>query len=167
MLTALDAPFDLLDPHEQKFVTNIREHGWAETSVFAEPGHLGFSYTTGLWQGIQHPEMVLFSLPNTAHAILWEIYRDISGGTPLPVGKRISDRFGNSLPAYAFNVEKAHYPTYLGWSRWFHAGDDFPCLHIVWPDRKGRFPWETGFEAGLKGLQPDLTENGWANAVID
>jgi hypothetical protein len=49
----------------------------------------------------------------------------------------------------------------LGWSRWFYGGDAFPCLQIVWSDRDGRFPWQSGFDPALAGLQPDLTENGW------
>lgn len=165
MITALDSQPHLLDPSEQKFVANVRDHGWAGTAVIAEPEHPGFSYTTGIWQGINQPELIIFGLPKTANAILWDFYRDFNAGRSLDTGVRLPSAFGNDVPAYAFAVAKEHYEEYLGWSLWFYDGDDFPCLQIVWPDRNMRFPWEAGFEPDFVGLQPDLTENGWANAL--
>ncbi|WP_218921188.1 DUF4262 domain-containing protein [Burkholderia sp. ABCPW 11] len=47
--TALDAPDSVLEEDEQRFVHQIREHGWFRTEVFAEGDAPGFSFTTGLW----------------------------------------------------------------------------------------------------------------------
>ncbi|UIJ45278.1 DUF4262 domain-containing protein [Sphingomonas cannabina] len=167
MLTALDAPDEALDSAEQSFVAKIREHGWFRTGVFADADGLGFSYTTGFWRNAGHPELIMFGMKDeTAHDIFWDLYRGAVAGIDLPVGKRAEGIFGNA-PAYVFPVAKRHYKDHLGWSRWFYAGDEFPCLQIVWPDRTGLFPWEDQFDRSFENSQIDLTERGWRSALAD
>jgi hypothetical protein len=111
--------------------------------------------------------LILFGLKNdVAHDILWDAYRDIEQARAFSVGVRTSGVFGNA-DAYLFPVAKRHYAEHLGWSRWFYRGDEFPCLHLIWPDRSGLFPWEEGFADGEKSVQPDLTENGWLAELQD
>lgn len=166
MRTALDLPVETLDEKERVFVANIREHGWFGVHVPADDQGPGFAFTTGFWVNAGHPELILFSINNTvAQAVFWDLYRDAQRGVRVPVGRRVEGVFGG-LPAYAFRVATRHYEDFLGWSRWFHRGDDFPCLQLVWPDRAGRFPWEAGFDAGFAGDQVDLTERGWEREVL-
>lgn len=161
MLTALDAQSDRLDDHEKKFVSMIRKHGWLGTNVFAEKGRLGFSYTTGFWWTLGFPEVIVFSLKaETAHAVLWDVFRRVQAGEKLPIGKP-TDVFVNTDGVY-FPVSRKHYAEHLGWSRWFYGGDDFPCLQLVWPDTHGVFPWQAGADERFRDEQPDLTVNGWA-----
>ena len=167
MLTALDAPPDALDEGEQSFVAAIRQHGWFRTAVFGGDEGPGFSFTTGFWAGANEPEVIIFSMKDDiAHDVFWDLYRDAKNGKALPIGKRTDAVFAN-LPAYAFPVARKHYRDYLGWSRWFYGGDDFPCLQIVWSDRAGRFPWEPEFDSEFQSDQPDLTERGWVNEITD
>ena len=167
MRTALDAPTDRLDGHEQNFVGKIRQHGWFRTSVIGDDAGPGFSYTTGFWLSAQHPEAIIFSMrADIAHDILWNLYRDAQRGQALPIGRRTEAIFAN-LPAYVFPVAKRYYADFLGWSRWFYDGDDFPCLQVVWPDPEGRFPWEADFDPTFEGDQPDLTERGWVAEIAD
>jgi hypothetical protein len=161
MRTALSSPDAALDDQERNFVAIIREDGWFLTSVLADADQPGFSYTTGFWVTLGLPELIVFGLkPEIAHAVLWDVFRDLKAGKTLPVRTRLNDVFGNHQ-ACLFLMGKAHYPEHLGWSRWFYAGDEFPCLQLVWPDRSGVFPWETGFDATMAGLQPDVSEDGW------
>ncbi|WP_082765655.1 MULTISPECIES: DUF4262 domain-containing protein [unclassified Phenylobacterium] len=160
MQTALSAPENALDDGERAFVASIREHGWFRTSVLADDNQSGFSYTTGFWLTLGHPELIVFGLKSeTTHAVLWDVFRDLKSGKRFPVRSRIADLFGNHQ-ACLFPVDRANYPEHLGWSRWFYGGDEFPCLQLVWPDREGTFPWETGFDV-MVGLQPDISEGGW------
>ena len=159
--TALSAPETALDDGEKNFVANIREHGWFRTSVFSDEDHSGFSYTTGFWATLGKPELIMFGLRSeTAHAVFWDVFRDLKSGRDLPVRTPTGDVFGNQ-PACLFLMDKAMYPEYLGWSRWFYAGDDFPCLQLVWPDRSGAFPWDRSFDPAMTDLQPDVSEGGW------
>jgi hypothetical protein len=163
--TALDAPLSELDDHERSFVSKIREHGWFRTGILADDDGPGFSFTTGFWVNADHPELLMFSMKDEiAHDVFWDLFRDAKKGASLPVGRRTENAFGNA-PAYVFRIAERQYRNFLGWSCWFYRGTDFPCLQIVWPDRAGIFPWEPGFDAGFDGLQPDLTERGWANEI--
>ena len=72
-----------------------------------------------------------------------------------------------NLPAYLFPVAKAYYAEHFGWNRWFYAGDDFPCLQLIWPDRNGVFPWEKGFDETFREDQPDLSEHGWLTSLTN
>jgi len=164
MLTALEARPEDLDQAEQPFVANIREHGWCRTGVSADAEGPGFSYTTGLWVNTGKPELIMFGMMTISHDIFWELFRNAQLGRGLPVGARTDQVFAN-LTSYAFPVSKRYYADYLGWNRWFYAGDSFPCLQIVWPDRAGIFPWEKGFDQAFAGDQTDLTDNGWVAAL--
>jgi hypothetical protein len=167
MRTALDTPLSGLDDEERNFVSNITEHGWFGTHVYADDDGPGFSYTTGFWVNLQFPEIIVFSLNGeTAHNVLWHIYREIKDGRPLAVGKPLPDIF-SGLDAVLLPVSKSHYEAHLGWARWFYHGDDFPCLQLVWPDKDGVFPWQPGFAPEHEGAQRDLTESGWAAALAN
>ena len=167
MRTALDAPPELLDQIEQSFVAKVRQHGWFRTGVQGDAEGPAFSFTTGFWLNTRTPEVIMFSTKDEiAHDVFWDLFRDAKSDRALPVGTRTDQVFAN-LAAYAFPVAKRHYADYLGWSRWFYRGDDFPCLQIVWPDRTGAFPWEAGFDPAFANDQPDLTENGWLAALAN
>ena len=161
MLTALDAPLEKLDAQERNFVAQVREHGWFRTSVFEDEEGPGFSYTTGFWVHHQAPEIIVFSLkPDIAHAVLWDIYRDVSAGASLQVGQRLSNVFAN-IEAVLLPVSKRFSREHLGWDRWFYAGDDWPCVQLVWPDSNGAFPWEPSYEERFLNSQPNLTGADW------
>lgn len=167
MITALDAPADALDDDEKSFVAKIREHGWLNTSVTSDEEGPGFSYTSGLWVNARQPEVIMFSMKREiAHDVFWDLFRDAQAGRGLKQGVRTDQVFAN-LPAYVFPVAEKYYREYLGWNRWLYAGDNFPCLQIVWPDRDGVFPWQDGFDPTFAHDQPDLTENGWSASVAD
>lgn len=166
MQTAFSLPSAQLNDGDRHFLEQIEKHGWFDTHVFDEKGALAsFSYSTGIWLRHQKPELILFGLSrDIAHDILWDAYRDIEQGRSFSIGVRTSDVFGNA-DAYLFAVAKRHYAEHLAWSHWFYRGDEFPCLHLVWPDKNGLFPWEIGFADEEKSAQPDLTENGWLAAL--
>ena len=161
MLTALDVPEASLNDAEKNIVAKIREHGWFCTSVIAEEGYLGFSYTTGFWKSLGAPEIVVFSLPSeTAHDLLWNAYRYIKDMSFLPIGSRTSvlaERFDLTfLP-----VRREEYQNYILSSRWFYGSEDFPCIQMIWPDTANLFPWQSGFDSRFAADQPDLSIDGW------
>ncbi len=156
MRTALDVPAAELDEDERSFVAAVREYGWFRTSVLADADGPGFCFTTGFWVSAGFPEIMLFSLgEETAHDLLWDLYRDVKAGAPPPIGAPTPGLVGN-CEAALIPVDVRHYDEYLGWSRWFYGGDAFPCLQLVWPDTQDRFPWQLGFEERFVGLQPVL-----------
>jgi len=166
--TALDLPPDKLDALDREFLDGIRQHGWFATRVFDPDGELpDFTYSTGFWLQHSLPELILFSLPKeVSHGVLWDVFRALGRGANLPIGVRLSDVFGNA-DAFLMPVAKRHYDEHLRQCTWFYRGEDFPCAHLIWPDKAGRFPWEPGFDEGMESDQPDLTENGWLTALAN
>lgn len=163
MLTALDADPNALDEHEKNFVANVREHGWFGTHVFADDSGSGFSYSTGFWLNAAAPEIITFGVKESsnAHQALWNVYNDLRKGRVLAPETRISDIL-DGLDVVLLPVDLRFYRDHLGWSVWFYAGDSFPCLQLVWPDRTNKFPWETGFDLEFANSQPDLTSGAWS-----
>ena len=84
----------------------------------------------------------------------------MKGGRIFPTGEAVTDVFGKSV-AVLTQVSKRHYRTYLGWSRWFYRGNNFPCLQLIWSDRTGVFPWQLGASQEFANSQPDLSPKGW------
>jgi hypothetical protein len=161
MRTALDSPVEDLDADEKEFVAKLREHGWFNTTVPADDQGPGFSYTTGFWAGMSAPEVIVFSLKfEIAHNVFWDLYRDLRAGAAFPSGQRLPNVFGNTEAVF-LPVSKAHYRDFLGWNRWFYSGDEFPCSQLIWPDKGGKFPWETGFDKDFVDDQPNLTGAEW------
>jgi hypothetical protein len=161
MRTALDAVPAQLDKHEQRFVENIRKHGWFHMHVGAGEGEPEFSYTTGFWLKFTFPEVILFSLRREiAHDTFWHIYRELEAGRRFATGEPEPGILRDS-PAVLLPVSPQRYRTHLGWSRWFYGGDAFECLELVFPDLSGHFPWSSSASDAFRAAQPDLTEGDW------
>ena len=167
MKTALELPATELDPADRDFLAQIREHGWFSTRVFdPEKQEPDFTYSTGFFHGLGHPEIIVFSLPKqVSHDILWDVYRDIREGNVPKPKTRLSGIFGNHQ-AVLLPVSRDFYAEHLGWSRWFYRGNDFPCLQLVWPDRAGVFPWQPDFDPAFASDQPNLTDSNWTGLTI-
>ena len=167
MKTALELQEAEIDPADRDFLAHIRKHGWFGTRVFdPDKQEPDFTYSTGFFHGLGHPEIIVFSLPQqVSHDILWNIYRDIREGNAPKPETRLSGIFGNHQ-AVLLPVSRDFYAEYLGSSRWFYCGDDFPCLQLVWPDRAGLFPWQPDFDPAFASDQPDLTGDWWTSLTI-
>lgn len=161
MRSALDIPPDGFNAYEKTLVGKVREHGWFANHVGAGDATPAFSYTIG-FALLGHPEIIVFSLPSgTAHGLFGDLYGRVAGGGAWPVGRRFGDLF-RGADALLAPVDPALAARHMLSARWFYGRDDFPCLQLVWPDRKGRFPWEAGAEPEFAGDQPDLSPRGWA-----
>lgn len=156
MKTALDIDNTKLDQDEARFVSQIRQHGWSSTHVIEDSDGAGFTYTTGFWQKFEQPELVIFGLPSdVSHQILWNFFRDMEGGTKLVVDTPMSDVL-EGYDVILKPVLKAHFRGYLGWNRWFYRGDGFDAYQVIFPDKSGHFPWDSGASQEFKSFQPNL-----------
>ena len=162
MFTALDAPPQMLDHHEQNFVAKIREHGFVNTQVSPDGDAPRFSYTTGFWLKFKQPELIVFALrPKTAHDTFWHIYRELEAGKRFPVGEPTDQIFVNTN-SYFLPVSPDHYASRLTWTRWFYGSKaNVECLQLVHPDVQGYFPWSPGISEHERKAQPDLTEKAY------
>ena len=162
MRTALDTPPESLDRVQRQFLSTMRQFGWVCTAVEGRGERPPFCYTTGLWSGFGYPELILFALElNLSQAVLKDLVDQLKAREAPPAGDPAA-LFAHSQRVL-LPVAPAHYGDYFEWTRWFYGGDEVPCLHLIWPDSGGAFPWQPGADARSRGLQPDLTAAGWAS----
>ena len=139
---------------ERKVVSDVQEFGWHVVLVSDDEVGPGFAFTVGLYHNYQHPEVVVFGLPQkVSHRVLNLIGGAVKEGQQFRAGTRSSEILEMHECAFlAFPIRA--YRDYLGYARWFYSGDEFPALQCVWPDGQGVFPWEPGASAHSKSLQP-------------
>jgi|SRR5579863_4492150 hypothetical protein len=47
-------------------------------------------------------------------------------------------------------VRPDRYEGFFNYAIWYYHEKEFPALQLVWPDFKGKFPWENDFEERFK-----------------
>jgi hypothetical protein len=135
---------------------NVREHGCHIVGV--GDGNPAFSFSIGLALNYSHPEIIIFGMdPRKAAQIINIVCDEAAKGRKYADGDVSSDILVNGNVCFV-EVPLQHYREYLGTAIWFysHSPRPFPCLQLVWPDREGLFPWETGFDPVMKADQPIL-----------
>ena len=136
----------------------VRRHGWAVIKVPEDDRGPGFAYTVGLYRAHGHPELFMSGLPLEAlHAILNDMAAQVRAGAQFTADQRTGDVLeGYDVVLRA--ISPAAFDSYLGAGVRFYEDQPFPALHVYWPDRAGRFPWEAGVDAWTRWAQPTLSD---------
>lgn len=133
----------------------IDTHGWAVIGVFPTCAEDGppFSYTVGLTDHLL-PELAIYGLPpHTAGGVLNAAARYAVDNGELPCGQTISGLVAGGLPVVAVAMQDTDDLTSV---RGLY-GVVLAAQQIVWPDARGRMPWEDwnlGAVQPLHGGQP-------------
>jgi hypothetical protein len=119
-----------------------------------------FGYSIGLYKEFNHPELIIIGLDaESTGAIINNVKNEIERGTKFLEGINYTG-FLLEFPMQFVEVQKEYYPDYLGYAGWYNDNSiNFPTLQLVWPDKKGIFPWEPGFNENFKFRQPLLDRN--------
>jgi Domain of unknown function (DUF4262) len=124
----------------------IDKVGWAVTAVLPTDDDPGapFAYTVGL-TARGHPELIIAGLdPATAQVLLNDLAsRVYDKAVRFTHGQRISDLLAgyDAVVIDGRGTDELH-----PGAAYAHYGKDRVVLQqIVWPDRDGRFPWNTGY----------------------
>lgn len=153
--------FQWPEPEEEAdeiLIRNVRERGCHILGVSGDKGEPTFSFSIGLALNYGQAEIVVFGLEPTKAAKIINIVRDGAAlGKKYLDGDVSTDILVNGRVCFV-EVPLELYGEYLGTAIWFYRKSPrpFPCLQLVWPDRAGLFPWETGFDPDMKKDQPVL-----------
>ncbi len=150
----------MTDPREEQIVKDIGEYGWSGIIVEKDEEGPGFEYTVGLMLTYDHPEVIIFGLPSRAmHDILWSIVSDIHEGRDFRepgLYEDITEHFACAFRA----VHPSWHTEYLGYAMWHRrevgSNGVLEVMQCVWPDERGRFPFDTGCMAAVVREQPIL-----------
>jgi hypothetical protein len=143
-----------------KAKTDIQEHGWHVVGVRGQ-GPPGFLFTIGLWESYQHPEILLFAPsedPGAMMAPFVTLVKRVVAGERLKSGEVLGKVFKGHDGAIR-DVLPRWFPSFLGTAGGVYGNWDFPVVQLYWPDRAGRFPWQSGFDPELFPLQPVLYQD--------
>ena len=141
-----------LDPEAcmQAVTDDIRTSGWSVSAVLGDEIAPPWAYTIGLWLGHQGPELAMFGLPvEHMTIILNAVGERIASGALIEAGDQLDGICPCSL---------AVRPVRASWrsTSLFAVSDRYygyvrpPCLQVVWPDRRGRYPGDPGFQRGTR-----------------
>ena len=135
---------------------DIRTVGWSVSAVLGDEIAPPWAYTVGLWLSHQGPELAIFGLPvEHMTIILNSIGERIANGAVIEAGDELDGICPCSLsvrpvrPSWRATSLFAVSDRYYGYVR-------PDCLQVVWPDRKGRYPGDLGFQPRYEGRQPML-----------
>lgn len=136
-----------LDQEDRHTARIIREHGVYLQAVGGDPEAQtpSFVYTVGLF-GMAHPELLIFSVhPLAAGSALNDLADRVRAGDDLTPGERVRAK-GLAVPLV---VEQVPNPADIVFAanRFYQRPDDasVPVYQLTFPDRDGRFPWDTGY----------------------
>jgi hypothetical protein len=157
-------PSDLPDfriPHAEKIEWMIETKGWAIEPVAADPEAVppmpGYSYTIGLPERHEFPEIVVFGLkPVAISGMLDMIVEQLGSGVEIPLDTELVGLFDNDLRCFFLSVDVTSRASLFRTGVAWHAGENFPMVQLLWPDRNGWMPYESGFDTAVRTAQPVL-----------
>lgn len=145
--------------NDEQTKSDIEKFGLSVIIIEATDYLPSFAYSIGLWQKINHPEIICFGLrTQTLHTIINDVADLIKNGQVIQAGKIYDNIFENSKTEF-LNVDKRNFGDYFGTAIDFYNSKDFQALQLVWTDQNDKFPWEKDFEEDFIYKQPLLDRN--------
>ena len=124
---------------------NIRKFGFHMTFVF-EGDTPSFCYSTGLNSSFDIPDIFISALPQNLSFELVDSYVEAYKESKiLPLNTRLeslSDRF----PVYLIEANNPSLQDYVLSSVRFYKGKDYKYVQLIFPDTKGNFPNDCGYD---------------------
>ncbi len=145
---------------KKRIIDDIKEYD-CHLALLESDGYLpAFTYTIGLYEKFQHPEIIIFGLEtNIMGHILNDLRDEIKKGEAYEPNKTYSGLL-EGYEIQFLEVKKENYRDYLGYAAWYYKKSfDFPVLQMIWPDKESKWPWENGFNEKWKLRQPLLDRN--------
>lgn len=123
---------------------SIKKYGYHMTFVFSQ-NDASYCYSTGIYNSFGIPEIFISSLPQNLSFELIRNYVDMFAiGKRIPIDARI-DNLTNKFPVRLVNVANDRLLEYVLSSIRFYSGQDFKYLQLIFPDTKGLFPNDNGY----------------------
>ena len=147
-----------MDPRAHLIHNDIARLGLHVVRMMAGEGEPAYAYSIGLQATFAQPEIIVFGLPPaTMQAIIERLAAEARGGTRFVAGDRTAAALDECECAFRDVPDRFH-ASHLRYAFRFYGDAGFCALQCVWPDRRGRYPWERDFDEALHGVQPILAD---------
>jgi hypothetical protein len=143
----------------EKTKHNIKKYGLQVISIRASEYLPSFSYSIGLLESYQHPELICFGLStDLMHTLINDVAALIKQGEKIEPGRDYDNIFANS-DAQFVQVDARNVPDYFKLALKYYQLDRIPAMQLIWTDRENRFPWDISFQDEFVYKQPLLDRN--------
>lgn len=152
---SVGSPWRIYDDMEGIVRENVRKHGCHVMMVEADDEGPAFAYSIGVNTTRGTAELICFGLRSEVmHRLINDLYARMAKGERYSDGDRVAELIAG-YDCVLKKVQECWYREYFGYARWFHDGDDFEALQLVWPDKQHRYPWDEDYSIP-HNLQPTL-----------
>ncbi|MFM7125869.1 MAG: DUF4262 domain-containing protein [Actinomycetota bacterium] len=146
-------------PHADKIDWMIETSGWALEPVApfydSDPPRPGYAYSIGIPHRFAFTEIVVFGLtPVAAKGLVDLVLEQVGAGVDIPRGVPLTGLFDNDLRCVFADVDLTVHGHLFETARRWHRGLDFAMVQLLWPDRSGWLPYESGFDRAVSPAQP-------------
>lgn len=148
-----------LNKNELEFIDHIEEFGCQILTVDGGVSDYRWAYAFGIYDGCGKPELITIGLDvDTGFGALRGAADDLREGVDLSFGRH--SRIIGKVDVIFRPVDPVWVKRLMNSAKWFNGGWDFPVLQMIYPDLKGRFQWEDGFDDRFRQplLQSDAPE---------
>jgi len=160
---------DFKIPHAEKIQWMIESNGWALEPVAANADSDAprgpYAYTIGLPAAHRFPDIVVFGLtPVATKGIIDFVVEQLVHGVEVPLNTALIGLLDNELRCVFAEVDTRTHVDLFGTAAKWYRGESFEMVQLIWPDRNGWLPNESGFDASLRFAQPIVACRTWEGA---
>lgn len=146
-------------PHAEKIEWMIEANGWAlepvAPSIDTDPPTPSYAYTIGVPAHVGFAEIAVFGLtPVAANGLIGLCIDALRGGTEIPYGVELVGLLDNELRCMFAPIDLARHDGWFRTAAAWYRGQPYSMVQLLYPDRNGFMPYETGFEQRLRMAQP-------------
>lgn len=140
----------------------IRSDGFAFICIGQDTDAPPFAYTVGLTETYGSPELLIFGVgQQIANVVFHGVVDKIKAGARFSDGDVLVEVLNLPCSIRAVRSEAA-FPFAMNVAARYEFTDRAPSFQqIVYPDRDGKFPWEPGYDEGMRRIQTEL----WSEAI--
>lgn len=136
-------------PHSEKIEWMIETRGWA---VEVEPG---CTYSIGFPEAYGFPDVAVLGMkPSGASSILELVAEQLASGVEIPVDVEVAGLFDGGLRSVFVTIDSEAVSDRFTAARAWRRGAEPTMVQLIWPDRNGWLPYESGADADVRAAQP-------------
>jgi len=130
-----------------------------------DPPVPAYAYTIGLPAAVEFPEVLVFGLtPVAARGLIGLVVDARRGGTEIPLDAELIGLLDNDLRCRFAPVAADDWAAWCSHLEEWYQGEAVDVVQLLYPDRNGFMPYESGFEQRLRLAQPVIGDVGGASA---
>lgn len=146
-------------PHAEKIEWMIETNGWALEPVPARPETVppvpAYAYSIGMPAAVSFPDVAVFGLtPVASNGLVTLVADACRGGTEIPLNVELVGLLDNELRCMFAPIDLSEWGELFATATAWYRGETQPMVQLLYPDRNGFLPYESGYEERLRLAQP-------------